>query len=158
MKHLALLLMLAVGVQAATLSLTTTGAATNNVFAGSARVYNLVLANGSGSAVTVALFDSSSTNLTYSYGSYVSYSNYVGNVTNVYTTSTGVSITNVIPSVVLIATNTVAGVTNSLPKLATIVVPAGTTTQFTVPLTVNRGLTVTNSGAIAIMGQYQRDL
>lgn len=160
MKKLLVGMFLAVAVwaNAASLSLTTTGAATNNPIDGALSFNTMTFANSSTNVLIVALFDNDTTALTLVTGAYTTYSNYVGNVTNTYTTSQGVTNTVVYSNVILMATNSVSAATNSLAKIGTFTVPAGETlvVPFSPGLKVYRGLVVTNNNAFVLTTEYSK--
>lgn len=161
MKKILLSLFLAFAslyVQGATSTLTISGAGTNNLASVPVAFTLVSIANSTTNALTVALFDTATTALTTTIGAYTTYSNYLGNVTNTYTTSQGVTNTVVYQNVVLMATNSVSAVTNNVQKLVVFTVPASETltVPFNPPMIAYKGVTITNSDACVITGTYTK--
>lgn len=154
--YLVALVTLASSINAATSSTSISAAGTNNILAGPVRIYQLMFANGSGSAITVRLLDAPSTNQTYTAGAYSLISR--TGPTNVVTTFTnffGV-VQTATNYVITTTTNSVSASTNSYPVIGTWVIPANSTVYYTPEsmLRINNGLLVTNQAAIAITSDY----
>lgn len=151
MKKILVTLMVALGLfttQAASVAtLSVTGAATNSVLTSGAAIGTLTIGNAGTNTLTLVLFDSGSSALTYSHSGYTVYSNYTGNVTNTVVSSTGTTNTFIYTDVILRATNTIGAATNSFVKLGTYMVPAGETlvVPYSPPLVGIRGITATNT-------------
>jgi hypothetical protein len=118
-------------------------------------IYKLMIANGTGSASTVAFYDTSATNLTYTLGQYTNTTQYTTNLVTTYTNYLGVIQTNTNTFLYTLNTTQTAS-TNNYRRLATIVVPAGNTVTYspTTPLAALLGLTVTNDAAVSVTVDY----
>lgn len=141
--------------QAVDVSTAVTGAGTNNIFTGSGRISQIVIANDVASALTVKFYDAPSTNLTYSQGQYTNYVSYTTNIISVYTTPSGISQTNTNTGTFTYK-QTVSSSTPAYRIVSTIDVPASTTVTFvpTGGLLVANGLTVTNNTNVTFTTTY----
>ena len=128
---------------------------TNNLKAAAIQLKGLTLANGTGSAITVALFDAPSTGFTYVAAAYTSAGYYQTNVVTTYTNIQGATFTNTL-SYTVPYTTSVAQTTNNYSTITRITVPANTTTVWapSTQLNVNDGLLVTNNGTITVTADY----
>lgn len=158
MKSLILIAVLAVfSVAAKAETLSTTLATGTNVLKASQSLYvtSVQFANGTGSAVTVELFDAPTNVLTYSVGAYTNYISYTSNIvstvvgfngsTNSFTNSTQVLVANPVNS----ATPAYRSITKqTIPANSSLTVPIDTLAAF--------GVTATNNGVATVTLTYQK--
>lgn len=115
----------------ATATVTVSAAATtNSLLSVGSRVTQVVMANAGTNATVLALLDAPSTLTTYTNGAYTNWSTISTNITQVYTTPSGVSQTNTLTGVYQVST-AVAAATNNYPPSLLYVIPASSTVTFT---------------------------
>ena len=110
---------------AATASASYTSASTNSLLSVGGTATQIVLANSAASAATVTIYDAPSTDLTYVLAAYTNTVSFTTNITDVITTATGRSQTNVYSNVLWTSRAVVSASTNSYPVLLSVQVPAG---------------------------------
>lgn len=151
----AVLAMLAVSARAETYS-TSVAAGTNVLKASQSLALNSVLfANGTGSAVTIELFDAPTNALTFSVGAYTNTLQYVSNVvstvvgitghTNTFTNSTLVTVPNSVSSATVAYRSIIKA---TIPANSSLTVPLETIAAY--------GVLATNNGTIGVTIGYQR--
>lgn len=134
-------------------------ASTNSLLSAGARVTSVVIANSGTNATTFALLDAPSTTTTYTVGAYTNWTSVSTNITQVYTTPSGVSQTNTLTGVYQVA-NPVSASTNTYPAALLFTVPASTTVTYTPGgngLLLMRGALLTNGtpgGTLNITATY----
>lgn len=128
---------------------------TNVLLSGPAKTTSIVFANGTGTNTFVALFDNSSTNLTWTNGAYA-YTHYASqSVTNIYTNYFGVLTTNTYTALVG-TSNYVASATSNYAPVLSVDVPANTTTVLNGTFRFLSGIQVTNGlGQTTVTVNYQ---
>lgn len=107
---------------------------------------SLTIVNNTATNSYLTLFDTSTTNQTYSIGAYTNFSVYATNWVKVYTNMNGVEITTTNAGLYTLAT-AVGASTGYYPKLAQLSIPASTTLTYTPesPVYFSRGLLFTNT-------------
>ena len=156
----ALALLIVPNVEGATASGNYTSAGTNSLLSVSGSVYSIVIANTAASASTVAFVDSSDTTLTYTLAAYTNTLTYSTNITNIITTSTGVSQTNISSGIWTERQNNAAS-TNNRPSIVTLTVPASSTLTYSfggAGYSLRSGICVTNDTNANITVTYVPDL
>lgn len=160
MKKLFMLLALVASLyqsEAATLSLTTTGAATNNILATNGAIVTAIRITGVAGTVNFGFLDAPSVTTTWASPGFTNYAFTSGYVTNIFTNIVGTIETNWYPALIY-STNGVTAFTNNFPQVVR--VTGVTNTSVTVPTTAGsyyqfwRGITVTNSGAGVVEVDY----
>jgi hypothetical protein len=137
-----------------------TTAGTNSLLSVSGSVLSLVIANSAASASTVTVFDSADTTLVATLSAYTNTVTYSTNITDIITTSTGLSQTNVYAGVFTQVTTNAAS-TPARRIVGTWVVPATDTLTITFGgngYSLGLGLCVTNSTNANITATYVPDL
>lgn len=140
-------LLSAVSLQAATISTSLTDNTLQNVKTTGFALTSVTFANAGATAASVALWDTSATNLYQSIGAYTNSTSYTTNIVTLLTLPSGVIQTNTNTGTFTYAT-TVAANTNSVyTKKLFMVIPASTTTTYTpvTPIVFTFGLTYTNA-------------
>jgi hypothetical protein len=129
------------------LSTTSESATTNGV-----AVQSIIFNNPNSAAVTVALFDTASTNLTYTLGAYTNQVPSVGTTVLTWTNVLGRTESSTNTTVTYTPT-LVAASTNNYPKIISYIVNTNSTVTFTpaTPLFFNNGIAVTNSATNVTM-------
>lgn len=116
----------------------------------------IVFANATGTAGTVSLYDTGTTNLTWSRDGYTNTIYYTTNSATTYTNFAGVIETNTYVRLVS-QTVEVAAATNSFRVIGTYTVPAGESLSVTLPTDgtyVTYGITATNDNAMSATLTY----
>jgi hypothetical protein len=135
----------------------TLAATGTNVLKGSQSLYvnSVQFANGTGSAVTIELFDCPTNVLTYSVGAYTNFVTYTSNVVSTVVGFNG-STNSFTNQVSIIAANPVSAATPAYRSLTKVAVPANS--SLTVPLNTVAafGVVATNNGAISVTLSYQK--
>jgi len=127
-----------------------------SILTNQSHIANITLANGTGVAGTVRIYDSATTNLTYSFGGYTNVVYSTSSVTNSYTDFAGVSQSIITTSLVATDVEVSAG-NGTYPVLATVNVPANTILTVTLPAggwNSNFGLAMTNDVAMSATVTY----
>lgn len=153
--------LVAFNTEGATVTGTYTSAGTNSLLSVSGMGKSIVIANSSAAASVVKLFNAPSTDLTYTLAAYTNTTSYTTNLTNVYTTTTGISQTNIKSGVLVINQQQVAASTNNYDVIATFTVPANNTLTYTWGgngVRFGNGVLVTNSTNANITFTYVPDL
>lgn len=154
-KSLILVALLAVSVKAETVS--TSLATGTNVIKASQSVFisSIQFANGTGSAVTVELFDAPTNVLTYTVGAYTNFVTFTSNVVSTVVGFDGAtnSFTN---STLSIAANPVAANTNNYRSIIKVTVPASSSLTVPVNTVAGFGVTATNNGVVTATLTYQK--
>lgn len=128
----------------------------HSVLTNQAHIGSIVLANGSGSAASVLIYDSPTTNLTRAFNGYTNTVYSVSSTTNTYTDFAGVSQSIISTSLVATDIEVAAGTAN-YPAIANVTVPANSTLTVTLPAggyTANFGLAFTNSVDVSATVTY----
>lgn len=126
-----------------------TASTANSILTSGARVTQVTIANAGTNATTLAILDAPSTTYTYTLSAYTNWSTITTNITQVYTTPSGVSQTNTLSGVYQVA-NPVAASTNVYPAGLVYTIPASSTVTYTPSgngLLLMRGALLTNSAA-----------
>lgn len=150
-------LSLAASVQAATLSLTTTAAATNNILATNGAIVTAIRLSGVAGTVNFGFIDAPSVTTTWSSPGFTNVIFTSGYATNIYTNIVGTIETNYYPALIA-STNGVTSFTGNYNQVVRLT--GVTNTQVTLPTvagtyyTFMNGITVTNSGAGVISIDY----
>ena len=153
-------LLVACATHAATLSASLTATSlldgrTNSAVTLPSVLYSITVVNGTSSAATIALFDSATTNQTYTTSTYTNYVSYSTNYSAYYTNANSVITTNTYSGLYTLE-NVVTGATLALPKPVFLAVPASGSVTYTPeqPVFFNRGILVTNSHAMTYSMTY----
>jgi len=147
----------ALNLNAGTLTLTTTGAATNSILAtNGAVIYTIRLQGVTGTTVKFGILDAPSSSVNYTGPGFTNYYFTSGYVTNIYTNIVGTIETNYYPAQLYNTNNVTGPTTNSYPQVILI---SGVTNQTVVlspvnPYKVFQGIFVTNNGAGSISIDY----
>jgi hypothetical protein len=158
MKSLILALtvaLLAVSAKAETYS--TSIAVGTNILKGSQSIYiaSALLANGTGSAVTIELFDAPTNTLTYTVGAYTNTLSYVSNIVSTVVGITGHTNTFTNSTLVTVANSVVAN-TNNYRSILKATIPANASLTIPLETIAAYGVLATNNGTIGVTLQYQR--
>jgi hypothetical protein len=113
-------------------------------------IFRVTVGATSTNAVTVSLYDTATTNITYVVPAYTNRVTVATNLVQVVTNSVGIVQTNIYPGV-FTSLSAVAAVTNTLPALVTIYVPPNGSVERDVRVYTVNGLTI-NSSTNALMG------
>lgn len=148
-------LLLALPAFGASVTITPSAAATNQVLTVAGSITSIVLSGAGAASVKVQLFDGSNTNLTYVVGAYTNYTASVILVTNTYTSIAGGTVTNIY-TVVTNAAATVAQSTNNFRTIGAFSVPTNetVTVSYDAANPFFRGIVATNSQAVSITINY----
>jgi hypothetical protein len=147
--------MLAVSAKAETLS--TALATGTNVLKASQSLYltSVQFANGTGSAVTVELFDAPTNVLTYTVGAYTNFVTYTSNVVTTVVGFNG-STNSFTNQVQQIAANANAAETNNYRSITKVAIPANSSLTVPINTVAAFGLTATNNGVATVTLTYQK--
>jgi hypothetical protein len=157
MKSLILVAALALAVTAKAETYSTQIAAGTNILKGSQSVYatSVQLANGTGSAVTIELFDCPTNALTYTVGAYTNFVTYTSNVVSTVVGFNG-STNSFTNQVQMIAANAVVANTNSYRSITKATVPANSSLTIPIDTVAAFGIVATNNGTISVTLAYQK--
>lgn len=148
-------------VEGATATGNYTSAGTNSLLSVGGTATSVTIANSAASASTVAFINAPSTSLTYTLAAYTNTVQYTTNITNIITTTTGLSQTNISENVLVIERQNNAASTNNYTTLLTLTVPASQTLTYTFGgngQAFSQGILVTNSTNANITFTYTPDL
>lgn len=148
-----LAMLAATQLQAASKSETFTTNETRNAISTAATVSSVSISAGA-SAVTVKLYNSKTTGITYTFGAYTNLTSYTTNLVTSYVTTTGITI-NQTNRVLFVIKQATAGATNTLPAAAELSVSANTTTAFPVDLVFGRGVTANVNTNATVVFTYR---
>lgn len=137
---------------------TSTSLATGtNVLKQSQSIYltSVQFANGTGSAVTVELFDAPTNVLTYSIGAYTNFVTYTSNVVSTVVGFSG-STNSYTNSTLITAANAVGSGTGNFRSVVKVTVPASSSLTVPINTVCAFGLTATNNGVLTTTLTYQK--
>jgi hypothetical protein len=150
-----ILMVLAVSVKAETLS--TSLATGTNVIKASQSLYisSIQFANGTGSAVTVELFDAPTNVLTYSVGAYTNHITYTSNIVST-VVGFGGSTNSFTNSVLVTVANPVSSATPAYRSITKVAIPANSSLTVPINTMVAFGVTATNNGVATVTMTYEK--
>jgi hypothetical protein len=157
MKSLILVALLALGVSVKAETLSGSYATGSNVLKAAQSVYlnSVLLANGTGSAITLELFDAPTNALTYSVGAYTNTLSYVSNVVSTVVGITGH--TNTFTNSILVTVpNPVSAATVAYRSITKATIPANSSLSIPLETVAAYGVFLTNNGTIGVTLSYQR--
>lgn len=158
MKKLLSVILLAVSLvvsKADGLSLVSCAANTaSNLVAGAYVVLNLTVLNATTNIATIKFYDSANTTTTAVKAAYTKYTGYSTNFSVIYTNENSVLVTNTYAGWYT-APVAVDAVTNSLPPIYTIMVPASSSVSRDLTLVTMKGLTAVPNQAVTVATTYK---
>jgi hypothetical protein len=147
--------MLAVSAKAETLS--TALATGTNVLKASQSLYltSVQFANGTGSAVTVELFDAPTNVLTYSVGAYTNHITYTSNVVSTVVGFNG-STNSFTNQVLVTVANSVSSATPAYRSITKVAIPANSSLTVPINTLAAFGVVATNNGVATVTMTYEK--